>query len=148
MVAAVETAQTQRPGTAQQRSRKEGLAGISLEEQNILFSLDRLNQRLHRVREHVGSDAGSCGLALIDAPCVSMNFVSDSLLQTGFYCSALLLFSDRGSESHKPSEASCIKQPLSVPEETLTLGTWSRVVVCPVRALQLSDWDHNHFIAQ
>nr|XP_040031576.1 centrosomal protein of 126 kDa isoform X2 [Gasterosteus aculeatus aculeatus] len=69
MVAAVETAQTQRPGTAQQRSRKEGLAGISLEEQNILFSLDRLNQRLHRVREHVGSDAGSCGLALIDAPC-------------------------------------------------------------------------------
>lgn len=50
MVAAVETAQTQRPGTAQQRSRKEGLAGISLEEQNILFSLDRLNQRLHRER--------------------------------------------------------------------------------------------------
>ncbi|KAM8902552.1 centrosomal protein of 126 kDa [Spinachia spinachia] len=69
IVAVVETARTQGPGTAQQRSQKEGLTGISLEEQNLLFSLDRLNQRLHRVREHVGSDTGLCGLALNDAHC-------------------------------------------------------------------------------
>ncbi|XP_037335423.2 centrosomal protein of 126 kDa [Pungitius pungitius] len=70
IIAAMKTGRTQRPGSAQQqqRSQQEGLTGIALEEQNILFSLDRLNQRLHRVREHVGSNSGSCGLALNDAP--------------------------------------------------------------------------------
>ncbi len=46
IVAAMETAQTQRPGTMQQRSKEQGLTTISLEEQKILQSLDRLNHQL------------------------------------------------------------------------------------------------------
>lgn len=46
IVAAMETAQTQRPGTVQQRSQQQGLTTISLEEQKILLSLDRLNRQL------------------------------------------------------------------------------------------------------
>ncbi|XP_075957081.1 centrosomal protein of 126 kDa [Anarhichas minor] len=68
IVAAVETAQTQRPGTAQRRCQQQGLTAISLEEQKILLSLDRLNHQLYCVREHVGGNTGSCGLVLIDAP--------------------------------------------------------------------------------
>ncbi|XP_068570121.1 centrosomal protein of 126 kDa [Cebidichthys violaceus] len=68
IVAAVETAQTQRPGTAQRRSQQQGLTAISLEEQKILLSLDRLNHQLYCVREHVGGNTGSCGLVLLDAP--------------------------------------------------------------------------------
>lgn len=45
MMAAMETAQTERP--AQQRSQQQGLTTISLEEQKILLSLDRLNHQLH-----------------------------------------------------------------------------------------------------
>ncbi|XP_067451374.1 centrosomal protein of 126 kDa [Thunnus thynnus] len=63
IVAATETAQTQRPGTVQQRQQP-GLTAISLEEQKILLSLDRLNQQLQSVREHTGTR----GLLLIDAP--------------------------------------------------------------------------------
>lgn len=44
IVAAMETAQTQRP--VQQRSQQQGLTTISLEEQKILLSLDRLNRQL------------------------------------------------------------------------------------------------------
>lgn len=47
IVAAMETAQIQGPGTGQQRSQQQGLTNISLEEQKILFSLDRLNHQLH-----------------------------------------------------------------------------------------------------
>lgn len=47
IVAAMETAQTQRPGTVQQRSQQQGLTTISLEEQKILLSLDRLNHQLY-----------------------------------------------------------------------------------------------------
>ncbi|XP_054459207.1 centrosomal protein of 126 kDa [Anoplopoma fimbria] len=68
IVAAVETAQTQRPGTVQQRSQQQGLTAISLEEQKILLSLDRLNHQLYCVREHVGGDPGTCGFVLIDPP--------------------------------------------------------------------------------
>ncbi|XP_071353521.1 centrosomal protein of 126 kDa isoform X1 [Trachinotus anak] len=68
IVAAMETAQTQSPGTVQQRSQQQGLTSISLEEQKILLSLDRLNHQLHCVREHVGSQTGTRGLILIDAP--------------------------------------------------------------------------------
>ncbi|XP_063762447.1 centrosomal protein of 126 kDa isoform X2 [Eleginops maclovinus] len=46
LVAAMETTQTQRPGTVQPRSRQQGLNNISLEEQKILLSLDRLNHQL------------------------------------------------------------------------------------------------------
>ncbi|KAF1394336.1 hypothetical protein PFLUV_G00025470 [Perca fluviatilis] len=67
IVAAMETAQTQRPGTVQQRSQQQGLTTISLEEQKILLSLDRLNHQLYCVREHVGGNAGTRGLVLIDA---------------------------------------------------------------------------------
>jgi len=48
IVAAVETAQTQRPGAAQQHSQQRGPTAISLEEQKILLSLDRLNHQLYR----------------------------------------------------------------------------------------------------
>ncbi|XP_070762654.1 centrosomal protein of 126 kDa [Enoplosus armatus] len=68
IVAAMETAQTQRPGTVQQRSQQQGLTTLSLEEQKILLSLDRLNHQLYCVREHVGGYAGTRGLVLIDAP--------------------------------------------------------------------------------
>lgn len=47
IVAAMETAQTQRPGMVQQRSQQQGLSTISLEEQKILLSLDRLNHQLY-----------------------------------------------------------------------------------------------------
>ncbi|XP_040902677.1 centrosomal protein of 126 kDa [Toxotes jaculatrix] len=67
-VGVMETAQTQAPGTVHQRSQQQGLTAISLEEQKILLSLDRLNHQLHCVREHVGSNTGTRGLALIDAP--------------------------------------------------------------------------------
>ncbi|XP_036936596.1 centrosomal protein of 126 kDa [Acanthopagrus latus] len=67
-VAAMETAQTQRPGTVQQRSQQQGLTTISLEEQKILLSLDRLNHQLFCVREHVGASTGTRGLVLIDGP--------------------------------------------------------------------------------
>ncbi|XP_034718887.1 centrosomal protein of 126 kDa isoform X2 [Etheostoma cragini] len=67
IVAAMETAQTQRPGTVQQRSQQQGLTTISMEEQKILLSLDRLNHQLYCVREHVGGNTGTRGLVLIDA---------------------------------------------------------------------------------
>ncbi|KAM7412720.1 hypothetical protein PAMA_020209 [Pampus argenteus] len=57
-VAATETVQ----------QRQQGLTTISLEEQKILLSLDRLNHQLHFVREHVGGNTGARGLVLIDAP--------------------------------------------------------------------------------
>lgn len=47
IVAAMETAQTQSPGTVQQRSQQHAPTRISLEEQKILLSLDRLNHQLH-----------------------------------------------------------------------------------------------------
>ncbi|XP_070825723.1 centrosomal protein of 126 kDa [Chaetodon trifascialis] len=67
-VAAMETTQTQRPGTVQQRSQQQGLTTISLEEQKILLSLDRLNRQLFCVREHMGGNTGTRGLVLIDGP--------------------------------------------------------------------------------
>ncbi|XP_053176156.1 centrosomal protein of 126 kDa [Scomber japonicus] len=66
IVVATETAQTQRPRTVQQR-QQQGLTTISLEEQKILLSLDRLNYQLQSVREH-GGNTGMRGLVLIDAP--------------------------------------------------------------------------------
>ncbi|XP_042343226.1 centrosomal protein of 126 kDa [Plectropomus leopardus] len=71
IVTAMETAQTQRPGTVQQRRQQQGLTTISLEEQKILLSLDRLNHQLHCVREHVGGHTGTRGLILFDAPSTS-----------------------------------------------------------------------------
>ncbi|XP_039987238.1 centrosomal protein of 126 kDa [Xiphias gladius] len=68
IVAAMETAQTQSPGTVQQRSQQHAPTRISLEEQKILLSLDRLNHQLHCVREHAGSDTGTRSLLLVDAP--------------------------------------------------------------------------------
>ncbi|KAM6987810.1 centrosomal protein of 126 kDa isoform 2-T2 [Tautogolabrus adspersus] len=67
VVAAMETAQTQRPGTVHQRSQQQGLT-ISQEEQKILLSLDRLNHQLYCVREHVKANSGIQGLVLVDAP--------------------------------------------------------------------------------
>ncbi|XP_035479844.2 centrosomal protein of 126 kDa isoform X1 [Scophthalmus maximus] len=68
VVAAMEMAQTRGPATAQRHSQQQGLTALSLEEQRILLSLDRLNQQLHCVRDHAGSDAATRGLALIAAP--------------------------------------------------------------------------------
>ncbi|CAJ1065009.1 centrosomal protein of 126 kDa isoform X2 [Xyrichtys novacula] len=66
-VAAMETVQTLRPGTVQQRSQQ-GLTNISLEEQRLLLSLDRLNHQLYCVRDHGGPTIGMQGLVLIGAP--------------------------------------------------------------------------------
>ncbi|GLD53545.1 centrosomal protein of 126 kDa [Lates japonicus] len=68
IIAAMKTAQTQSAGAAQQRSQQQGLTNISLEEQKILLSLDRLNHQLHCVQEHIGSNTGNRVLTLIDAP--------------------------------------------------------------------------------
>uniref|UniRef100_UPI003AAFCB87 centrosomal protein of 126 kDa n=1 Tax=Centroberyx gerrardi TaxID=166262 RepID=UPI003AAFCB87 len=68
IMAAMETAQTQRPGAVQQRGQQQGLTAISLEEQKILLSLDRLNHQLHCVQEHVGGSAAVRGLVHIDTP--------------------------------------------------------------------------------
>ncbi|XP_034557550.1 centrosomal protein of 126 kDa isoform X2 [Notolabrus celidotus] len=70
VVAAMETAQTQRPGTVQRHSQQQGLTNISLEEQKILLSLDRLNRQLCSVREHVGATIGTQGLVLIGTPSI------------------------------------------------------------------------------
>ncbi|XP_038549890.1 centrosomal protein of 126 kDa isoform X1 [Micropterus salmoides] len=59
IVAAMDTAQTQRTGTVQQRSQQRAHTTISLEEQKILLSLDRLNHQLYCVREHVGGYTGT-----------------------------------------------------------------------------------------
>ncbi|XP_020490555.2 centrosomal protein of 126 kDa isoform X1 [Labrus bergylta] len=69
IVAAMETAQTQRPGTVHKRSQQQGLT-ISQEEQKILLSLDRLNHQLYCVREHVKVNSGTQGLVLVDAPSI------------------------------------------------------------------------------
>lgn len=45
-VAAMETGPTHRPGMVPERSQQLGLTTISVEEQKILHSLDRLNQQL------------------------------------------------------------------------------------------------------
>ncbi|XP_029963561.1 centrosomal protein of 126 kDa [Salarias fasciatus] len=58
--AAMETAaQTQKPG------QQQGLTNISLEEQKILLSLERLNHQLHCAQEYVGVNSGSRGPVLI-----------------------------------------------------------------------------------
>ncbi|XP_074534921.1 centrosomal protein of 126 kDa [Halichoeres trimaculatus] len=68
IMAAMDTAQTLRPGAVQQRSQQQGFSNISLEEQKVLLSLDRLNHQLCCVREHVGSTVGTQGLVLIGTP--------------------------------------------------------------------------------
>ncbi|XP_072248077.1 centrosomal protein of 126 kDa [Leuresthes tenuis] len=68
VVAAMETAQTQRPGTVRQHSQQQGLTAISFEEKKILLSLDRLNHQLHCLQEHVGVHSGTHALAVIDTP--------------------------------------------------------------------------------
>lgn len=53
----VETTQPQRPGTLQQQqqhSQRHGMTSLSMEEQKILLSLDRLNHQLHC--EHILTD--------------------------------------------------------------------------------------------
>ncbi|KAM9852855.1 centrosomal protein of 126 kDa [Aulostomus maculatus] len=64
VTAAMATVKTQMPGTVQQR-QQQGLTSISLEEQKILLSLDRLNHHLHSVREHFGGPTGT-GIVLTD----------------------------------------------------------------------------------
>ncbi|XP_076002470.1 centrosomal protein of 126 kDa [Genypterus blacodes] len=67
LTAAMETAKTQNSRAVhQQHSQQHGLTAISMEEQRILLSLDRLNHQLHCVQEH---GAANSGFALIDAPC-------------------------------------------------------------------------------
>ncbi|KAE8295009.1 Centrosomal protein of 126 kDa [Larimichthys crocea] len=68
IVAVMETVQTQRSGSVQRRSQQQGLTTISLEEQKILLSLDRLNHQLFCVQEHMGGSAGTRGLVLVDGP--------------------------------------------------------------------------------
>ncbi|XP_062242334.1 centrosomal protein of 126 kDa [Platichthys flesus] len=64
--AALETAQTQSPAGTQQHK---GFTSISLEEQKVLLSLEKLNHQLHRVQKHTGSNWGTRCLGLTDAPC-------------------------------------------------------------------------------
>ncbi|KAM9318758.1 centrosomal protein of 126 kDa [Pholidichthys leucotaenia] len=61
IVAAMETAQTQRPAAAQQPNQQQGLTNISLEEKRILLSLDRLN---HQLRCEHFLDSGEITLGL------------------------------------------------------------------------------------
>ncbi|XP_035009511.2 centrosomal protein of 126 kDa [Hippoglossus stenolepis] len=69
VVAAMETAQTQSPAaTQQQQQQHKGFTTISLEEQKVLLSLEKLNHKLHYVQKHAGSNSGTRGLGLMDAP--------------------------------------------------------------------------------
>ncbi|KAF3693250.1 Centrosomal protein of 126 kDa [Channa argus] len=67
IVATAETAQKQRPRMVQNHSQKQGLTSISLEEQKIILSLDRLNHQLQCVQEHAGGKTGTRDLVLSDA---------------------------------------------------------------------------------
>lgn len=62
IAAAMETAQTQRSGTEQQHSRQQGLTTISLEEQKILRSLERLNHQLFCEHSVKADGPGCCDL--------------------------------------------------------------------------------------
>ncbi|KAM4627625.1 centrosomal protein of 126 kDa [Polymixia lowei] len=68
IMAAMETAQTQRPGGVHQRSQQQGFATISSEEQRILLSLDRLNHQLHCAQEHIGGNPAVRGHGQVDTP--------------------------------------------------------------------------------
>ncbi|XP_037533818.1 centrosomal protein of 126 kDa [Nematolebias whitei] len=64
----MEIAQTLRPVTEQQRRQQQEITTISLEEKKILLSLEKLNHQLHNLQEHVGHNAGTRSLAIIDTP--------------------------------------------------------------------------------
>lgn len=111
IVAATETAQTQRPGTVQQRQQP-GLTAISLEEQKILLSLDRLNHQLQSVREHTGTR----GLLLIDAPSTR----------------------EMKATSHHKHRASSANNRTRHQKKSWLQAAWLIVVLTPISVLNLS----------
>ncbi|XP_056139729.1 centrosomal protein of 126 kDa [Lampris incognitus] len=64
----METAQAQRPGVVHQRDQQHTLTTISLEEQKILLSLERLNHQLHCVQKHAGGNGAARGHTQVDTP--------------------------------------------------------------------------------
>ncbi|XP_068613011.1 centrosomal protein of 126 kDa-like, partial [Brachionichthys hirsutus] len=55
---AMEMQQTHRPGKVQQNCNRRGLSTISIEEEKILLSLDRLDHKLHYVQDYMGVHNG------------------------------------------------------------------------------------------
>ncbi|XP_030621070.1 centrosomal protein of 126 kDa [Chanos chanos] len=72
---AVGTVQTHRAGVVQQQQRAQslGLSALSLEEQRILQSLDKLNHRLQYVQEIVGANPALKGLFALDPACQNLS---------------------------------------------------------------------------
>ncbi|KAK1785139.1 hypothetical protein P4O66_018552, partial [Electrophorus voltai] len=70
--AALDVAQSQRAGLVQQkRGQAFGLSALSLEEQKLLQSLDRLNERLHNVQDVAMCNAALKGVFALDPAYVS-----------------------------------------------------------------------------
>ncbi|XP_067842496.1 centrosomal protein of 126 kDa [Heptranchias perlo] len=77
ILAAMEAIQTQRHAFLQNKVQRLGLTALSFEEQRLLKSLDRLNQRLQYIQETVETSP-SIGLLQISSPFIIQNGVSGS----------------------------------------------------------------------
>ncbi|XP_078078907.1 centrosomal protein of 126 kDa [Mustelus asterias] len=79
---AMEAIETQRYSFLQNKVQRLGLSALSFEEQKLLQSLDRLNQRLHYIQETV-QKSPSNGLTQISSPFIMSNGVSGSRSRPG-----------------------------------------------------------------
>ncbi|XP_041089248.1 centrosomal protein of 126 kDa isoform X2 [Polyodon spathula] len=70
ILAAMETVQTQKHTFLQHRAQHLGLSALSLEEQKLLQSLDRLNHRLLNVQDAYGGNPSATGVLQITSPFV------------------------------------------------------------------------------
>ncbi|XP_028656123.1 centrosomal protein of 126 kDa [Erpetoichthys calabaricus] len=68
ILAAMETIQSQKYAFLRHRALHLGLGSLSMEEQKLLHSLDRLNQRLQHVQEAVGGNPSAASVLQIAAP--------------------------------------------------------------------------------
>ncbi|XP_042190008.1 centrosomal protein of 126 kDa [Callorhinchus milii] len=82
ILAAMEKIQTQRRAFLQHKVQHFGLSALSFEEQKLLQSLDRLNQRLQYVQETFGSNP-STGLLQISSPFTVQTGISGQASRPG-----------------------------------------------------------------
>ncbi|XP_060681753.1 centrosomal protein of 126 kDa isoform X2 [Hemiscyllium ocellatum] len=82
ILSAMETIETQRYSFLQNKVQQLGLSALSFEEQQLLQSLDRLNQRLQYIKEIVQTSPSN-DLLQIPSPFVTSNGVSSSSIKPG-----------------------------------------------------------------
>ncbi|XP_078401009.1 centrosomal protein of 126 kDa [Cetorhinus maximus] len=82
ILAAMEAIETQRYGFLQNKVQRLGLSALSFEEQKLLQSLDRLNQRLQYIQE-TAQTSPSNGLSQIPSPFIIPNSASGSRSRPG-----------------------------------------------------------------